>query len=507
MNIKISSVILAIILLAATAGANDPIQSRTVWVIADLHSAFSSDWPLALYAIQDQSLLFTDELRPTNRNGGPIGLAVDTRTAKLFVTYEDDERVDIINARTAERQGMITLPGTNDLAGVDVLEERGLFYVVDRGQKTIFTFNTGDYSPAGTWILPTGEGAYGIEVVENVGGADVIFVADGTSMVRWYDIDTRQEAGMAQQSGNAISIAVDNSGETPVIYTTAFDPGHDEDFPADHDFLIKYDLATNTEQSRTISPGGRGVSVNEVDQVVYVAVGAADTTWGYKPTIRSYSTDNLVQLGSWPLDFCGTGLLGVCTPTDVVATPLAFGSLITKELTSHPGGRIEQGDEVVFTITITNESLSAIHVLPFEDRYYTPHLAFVSAQPAPDDATDDGAINWSDLCASFGGDLEPDETFTLEVRFTANEIICPDWESGKNDAEMIGAVSVLETNLPDSLASADYLLECTPPVDETDDDDDTETDDDLDVDVPIDEDDGDPGWPEGKVTGGCCGCE
>lgn len=79
------------------------------------------------------------------------------------------------------------------------------------------------------------------------------------------------------------------------------------------------------------------------------------------------------------------------------------------------------GGEVTFTIRVTNIGLTTITSLPLSDLYDTTKLDFISATPAPDSATDDGVLNWSDLtqggAGGFGQDLAPGASFEVSVRF------------------------------------------------------------------------------------------
>jgi len=92
--------------------------------------------------------------------------------------------------------------------------------------------------------------------------------------------------------------------------------------------------------------------------------------------------------------------------------------VLTKENTTVET-ELAPDDPISFTITIKNTGDTILTVVPLRDTYDTNYLAFTGASVAPDDTTDDGQIDWSDLTASFGQDLGPGESFSLIVNFTA----------------------------------------------------------------------------------------
>jgi uncharacterized repeat protein (TIGR01451 family) len=105
-------------------------------------------------------------------------------------------------------------------------------------------------------------------------------------------------------------------------------------------------------------------------------------------------------------------------PATVTVTPAPQPSYVLgKRLDTVDPVRI--GEEVIFTIQVTNTGNITLAVLPLLDLYSTAHLSFLSAIPAPDDGTDDGDLAWNDLTASFGQDLPPNGSFAVQLRFRA----------------------------------------------------------------------------------------
>jgi len=98
----------------------------------------------------------------------------------------------------------------------------------------------------------------------------------------------------------------------------------------------------------------------------------------------------------------------------------AYGELaISKTLTS--AQPTYMGQEISYTIRITNTGTTLVTFLPLEDYYDTSKVDFLAATPATNDNLDDGVLNWSDLTASFGRDLAPGQAFAVVVRFRATQ--------------------------------------------------------------------------------------
>ncbi|MCB0140424.1 MAG: DUF11 domain-containing protein, partial [Caldilineaceae bacterium] len=119
------------------------------------------------------------------------------------------------------------------------------------------------------------------------------------------------------------------------------------------------------------------------------------------------------------------GQLGDDTGLDaMIVDPsgLAAGSpdvQLEKRLTST--GPFQPGMPLVYTIVITNTSNQVLTTLPLTDTYDAAYLSFdsvASANPAPDDKSDDGQLNWRDLTTTLG-DLAPGSSMQVVVHFTA----------------------------------------------------------------------------------------
>ncbi len=114
------------------------------------------------------------------------------------------------------------------------------------------------------------------------------------------------------------------------------------------------------------------------------------------------------------------------------------------------------GQEISYTIRITNTGASDLVTLPLEDIYDENTLSFLGATPAPDSATDDGVLNWSDLTASFGQNLAPGQFFDVVVRFRAIKTTAGNVVRSAISAQ--GALAVTAEPVVDGLLDRDYTL-------------------------------------------------
>ena len=107
------------------------------------------------------------------------------------------------------------------------------------------------------------------------------------------------------------------------------------------------------------------------------------------------------------------------------------------------------GQEVSFTLRITNTGNTIINILPLQDLYDPAKLTYLGATPASDDNVDDGVINWSDLTESFNANLSPSQSFEVIVRFRAKE------STGTTQAQRLAAAA----NAPLAEPVVDGLLD------------------------------------------------
>ena len=422
---------------AQTAATDDidatpPPEKRTVYMIGNINGGFN--FPLQAYIAVEDDVYIAETWYATDHNLGPVGLAIDENNENLFVSYEDGNLIEVFDARTATPLGTIYLYGTDNLAGMVVHQARGELYVVDRTELNVFVYDTTTFNLKNQWILPSGVGAWGIDLLEDY---NWLFVADSTTTVRYYDIDTGVEVGNFVQPIPAIGIAVTDYPEL-LVFTTAFS-GTSQISP----FLTKWAVDTGTAEQLMLGSDTKGVSLNPALGLAYVVV-------DNRLHVVDYETMTLVTTKQ--LNF-------TWSPTDCLASFVPFGGTVKKTSPSHPTGKIYKGDTVTFKIAIQNRHVRPIHIMPVTDEYDNTQLHFVSATPATDDTVDDGVVDWSDVIAQVGQDLPTGEWLEIEATFEALED-CDDELQGVNTAMMHDAQDDELTTILDASGQFDYIINC-----------------------------------------------
>ena len=274
-----STLSMIIILLLGIFFMASMAVAKSLYVIANINA---SPTPVHTYDIQGAPnfVVFQAEQSITFRGGGGVGIAVDSDSAKLFVTYEVSNIIQLLDATTFADLGTTTAPGASNLSGIVVDQGKNRVYTIDRNTNNLYVYDwdastntltlvTGGTGPGGSFVLAGVSFAYGIAFDEI---NDRLYIADQNSnTVRYFETTNFTESGnITLSTHRPIGIAVDQVRN--FLYTGAI-------FNGDVN-LVKYDLNTDTETSVDIntvlessSEGVIGVAVDEDDGNVYVTSG------------------------------------------------------------------------------------------------------------------------------------------------------------------------------------------------------------------------------------------
>ncbi|RLF33802.1 MAG: hypothetical protein DRN08_05180, partial [Thermoplasmata archaeon] len=372
-------VVISMLVLTILVAISGITAAKSLYVIANINA---SPTPIQAYDIQGNSLVFQSEYNVPYFGWGAVGIAIDTESETLFVTYEESNVIQLLDARTFEDLGSTTAPDAENLAGIVVDQDKKLVYTVDRYTPTLYVYEwdadnkTLTLKPGFPIDLPNATSLYGIALDEI---NDLLYVADSwydpvnytdVGVVRYYDTTTWTEQGNFNLSHPPIGIAVD-----PIrgfVYTVA---GYEYS-----NLLSKYDLATSTETTTDMGHGGMGVAVDPATGLVYVTGGydgddlsVWDTTT--TPFTQTYSTGYIGDP------------TGICVPgREISYNPLNLNKNDRVEECVNPGGYIN------YTICFNNSlndfdvhNVTLVDTLP-------ENVSFIEASDGGEYA--DGTVTW-----------------------------------------------------------------------------------------------------------------
>jgi uncharacterized repeat protein (TIGR01451 family) len=207
----------------------------------------------------------------TDWGWGAVGLTIDTDSEALFVTYEESNTIQLLDATNFNDLGTTTAPNAGDLAGIVVDQDKGLVYTVDRTTDNLYVYIWDAVAKTLTLDdqvdLPNISSAHGIALDEV---NDHLFVADRSSKtIRYFNTSDWTEAGNFDVSQFPSSIAVDV--QNGLVYT-----GNAGGWGDGANLLSQYNMNTDTEATYVLPDAEDnvvGIAVDPVTGLVYVTTG------------------------------------------------------------------------------------------------------------------------------------------------------------------------------------------------------------------------------------------
>jgi uncharacterized repeat protein (TIGR01451 family) len=301
-----ANVFLLLLLVAMSIPAvTQTAAAKSLYVIADINSRPT---PVHAYDIGiNGSLAFQAQHDIPYFGVGAVGLAIDSDSGYLFVTYENSDEIQLVEAKTMTDAGATKAPDASDLAGIVYDHEKGLLYCVDRRTRALYVY---DWDPNTTRLthesdLPVYlEGkptAYGIALDEI---DDLLYVASATNTIYVYSTFDWSLVDTISVSRMAISVAVD-----PMRGFLYFGAGY-----MGNKYLTQYNLFTDTETEVEVKLDGGvesdagviGLGVDPDTGLVYVSTGIDTLPGG--DDLRVYDI-SLNQIGNVPDIGNPTGLV------------------------------------------------------------------------------------------------------------------------------------------------------------------------------------------------------
>ena len=299
-----------------------------LWLIA----AFSNvGWAKSVYVINDTAALTLQAYKIDGTNlvwqagytcvsyvsGGAVGIALDESVygACLFVTFESDNKIELVNAKSMEYVDTVVAPQAGDLAGAVVDIGKRKVYVIDRQTNHLYVYSWDAMMRELTLDLPA---PYYVELqdcsqgfglaLDEVNGR--LYVGDNTSTVKYYSTSDWSKLGQFVLTYPVVGIAIDV--ERQFVYTGSSQFGYSTN-------LTKYNIGTGIESTVDVGSYVLGIAVNQETGLVYVTTyeGLANSD-----RLLIYNSDLVKQ--PWESGDIGNPA-GVCVPLgDVSYKPDVF---------------------------------------------------------------------------------------------------------------------------------------------------------------------------------------
>ncbi|MHC4283095.1 MAG: right-handed parallel beta-helix repeat-containing protein [Planctomycetota bacterium] len=267
--------------------------AHSVYVTSDTQTSH-----LQSYKIDGTNLIYQVsymcQLDPPN-DAGAVAIAIDDSEYGdfLFVTFENEDEIELVNAKTMQYADKVTAPGADDLAGIAMDSGKSKLYAVDRYTNHLFSWS---WSPVTKKLIPDFNapyyieleylewngysiGAFGIALDEENG---LLYVADNTDEIKYYDTNDWSKIGEVNNvSCNVISIAIDVNNQLLYYGSMGY---YGEGDPN----LYQYDISAQNEISVTVGASVAGIAVDQQTSLVYLT-----TFGGQFGTNEPYPKDRL----------------------------------------------------------------------------------------------------------------------------------------------------------------------------------------------------------------------
>ncbi len=335
--------------------------AKSLYVIADLNA--SPTIPLQAYSIQGTGLVYQWTGNLTDRNGGAVGIGIDSASQTLFITYEFSGSLDMVNAQTMVNLGQVTAPGASNLAGIVVDEGKQKVYTVQRNTNNLYSYkwHSGNQTLEleGTTFVDLA-GAVGIFGVALDEGNDLLYVGDSTTTVKSFNTSDWSPSANYTVTNMARGIAFDEGNQTFYFCNGG---------PSGGTKLTKYVIGTSTETIVEVGSTTLGAAVDQATGRVYITT----TSGGSRPqSLLAYDGPNL-NINSVPT--WDSGDIGTPTGLVIPRGAVSYNPLHLSKDDGLGGGSVQPGGQITYTISYDNSGNPAltgvviIDTLPSEVTY------------------------------------------------------------------------------------------------------------------------------------------
>ncbi|MHC4557863.1 MAG: hypothetical protein ACYTFW_20085 [Planctomycetota bacterium] len=401
--------------------------AKSLYVIADITG---DPAPVQAYDIGvNGTLTFQAEHDIPNYVLGAVGLAIDSDSGYLFVTYEASDVIQLVNAKTMTDEGTTIAPDATNLAGIVYDHEKELLYCIDRNTRVLYVYDwdpntaTLTHAPDSPIRLEPWITAYGIALDEIDG---LLYVASASNTIYVYSTSDWLLVRTIPVSRLAISVAVD------VMNGFLYSGGG----YAGNCYLTQYHLATDTEKEVQVEPdaGVIGLGVDTDTGLVYMSTGIDAKPGG--DNLLVYDTSlNQIDIVNAIGNPTGLAIPG----KDIGYNPHNLTKIVIEGAVGKtPLGKIESvgaGETITYGICFDNNNdytatdVSIVDTLPDEVSFVTADDDGVNGQYDPNTHTykwlypslPPGTSTCLELKVLVNQDVRPGTTITNTVTINSNQ--------------------------------------------------------------------------------------
>jgi hypothetical protein len=222
------------------------------------------------YKVDANSLTYQTEYDTTY--GSPVGIAIDESEygQYLFLTFENQDEIEIVNAKSMQYVDTVIAPQATNLAGLVFDDSKDRLYAINRPTNRLYIYSWDAENRELTLVygdpyyveLADCQDGYGLALDEE---NELLYVGDDTNDVKYYDTNDWSKEGEISITDSAIGIAIDVPNQ--YLYTGAAWLGGSY-------YLTQYDLGSSTENRVDVGSSVLGIAVDQDTGYVYL------TTYG-----------------------------------------------------------------------------------------------------------------------------------------------------------------------------------------------------------------------------------
>ena len=278
--VGITSVIIVCVMLISTANAG-----KSVYVISSTNAN-----KVQAYKVDANSLTYQTEYDTTYSY--PVGIAIDESEygQYLFLTFENQDEIEVVDAKSMQYVDTIIAPQASDLAGLVFDGSKDKLYTINRDDGHLYVYSWDAENRELTLVY---DDPYYIELedcTEGYGLAldeenELLYVGDDTNDVKYYDTNDWSKGGEISITDSAIGIAIDVPNQ--YLYTGPAWLGGSY-------YLTQYDLGSSTENRVEVGSSVLGIAVDEDTGYVYLTtygdgdVSSRDRLMVYDPNLTKH---------------------------------------------------------------------------------------------------------------------------------------------------------------------------------------------------------------------------